>query len=110
MKPPVLESGTSVKMWGMAGTGIIRLSGTVERPTEEGTAMAYYHGTLVRTNGGPREALGGYSNDRFTEIAEEYILKQAAISKPWFLWLCYPGVHGPYTPRRSTYEGLLWST
>ena len=61
-------------------------------------AMAYYHGTQVRTNGGPREALGGYSNDRFTEIAEEYILKQAAISKPWFLWLCYPGVHGPYTP------------
>jgi arylsulfatase A-like enzyme len=60
--------------------------------------MAYYHGTQVRTNGGPREALGGYSNDRFTEIAEEYILKQAAISKPWFLWLCYPGVHGPYTP------------
>ncbi|MDC3284329.1 sulfatase-like hydrolase/transferase [Opitutales bacterium] len=61
-------------------------------------AMAYYQGTQVRTNGGPREALGGYSNDRFTEIAEEYILKQAAISKPWFLWLCYPGVHGPYTP------------
>lgn len=61
-------------------------------------AMAYYHGTQVRTNGGPREALGGYSNDRFTEIAEMYILKQAAISKPWFLWLCYPGVHGPYTP------------
>ena len=30
MKPPVLESGTSVKMWGMAETGIIRLSGTVE--------------------------------------------------------------------------------
>ena len=38
MKPPVLESGTSVKMWGMAGTGITRLSGTVARPTEEKTA------------------------------------------------------------------------
>ena len=59
---------------------------------------AYYHGTQVRTNGGPREPLGGYSNDRFTEIAEEYVRKQAASPKPWFLWLCYPGVHGPYTP------------
>ena len=39
MKPPVLESGTSVKMWGMEGTGIIRLSGTVALPTEEKTLM-----------------------------------------------------------------------
>ena len=59
---------------------------------------AYYHGTLVRTNGGTREPLGGYSNDRFTEIAEKYIRKQSASPKPWFLWLCYPGVHGPYSP------------
>ena len=61
-------------------------------------SMAYYHGTLVRTNGGPREPLGGYSNDRFTEIAEEYVRQKKKSSKPWFLWLCYPGVHGPYTP------------
>ena len=59
---------------------------------------AYYHGSLVRTNGGTREPLGGYSNDRFTEIAEKYIRKQSASPKPWFLWLCYPGVHGPYSP------------
>jgi len=59
---------------------------------------AYYHDTLVRTNGGTREPLGGYSNDRFTEIAEKYIRKQSASPKPWFLWLCYPGVHGPYSP------------
>ena len=61
-------------------------------------ASAYYDGALVRTNGGPREALGGYSNDRFTEIAAQYVRKQQDSPKPWFLWLCYPGVHGPYTP------------
>ena len=72
--------------------------------------MAYYHGTLVRTNGGPREPLGGYSNDRFTEIAEEYVRKQVASPKPWFLWLCYPGVHGPYSPadRSTSLKDYCW--
>ena len=71
-----------------------------DRGTANGirNSNAYYHGTLVRTNGGTREPLGGYSNDRFTEIAKEYVRKQTSSSKPWFLWLCYPGVHGPYSP------------
>ena len=32
---------------------------------------AYYHGTLVRTNGGSRKPLKGYSTERFTKLAVE---------------------------------------
>jgi len=59
---------------------------------------AYYENTLVRYNGGDRVPLGGYSTDRYTELAVDYILnKSQEDKKPWFLWLCYGGVHGPYT-------------
>ena len=59
---------------------------------------AYYKNTLVRYNGGDRVPLGGYSTDRFTELAVDYIEnKSRKDEKPWFLWLCYGGVHGPYT-------------
>lgn len=61
-------------------------------------AGAYYNGTLVRTNGGERKPLGGYSTDRYTELAVDYIQEKKCSEKPWYLWLCYGGVHGPYTP------------
>lgn len=61
-------------------------------------AGAYYNGALVRTNGGERKPLGGYSTDRYTELAVDYIKKKKRADKPWYLWLCYGGVHGPYTP------------
>ena len=60
-----------------------------------GNSGAYYHKTLVRYNGGKRVPLGGYSTDRYTELAVDYIKRDH--DKPWFLWLCYGGVHGPYT-------------
>lgn len=69
--------------------------------------MAYYNNTLVRTNGGPREPLGGYSTDRYTELAVDYIKEKEGGDKPWYLWLCYGGVHGPYTPadrHKTTYD------
>lgn len=59
---------------------------------------AYYHNTLVRYNGGPRVPLGGYSTDRYTELAVDYIRTKAEHQdRPWFLWLCYGGVHSPHT-------------
>lgn len=59
---------------------------------------AYYDNALVRYNGGPRVPLGGYSTDRYTELAVEYIRDRSTNhDKPWFLWLCYGGVHSPYT-------------
>ena len=59
---------------------------------------AYFNNSIVRTNGGERKPLGGYTTDKFTELAVDYINKQKDDEKPWYLWLCYPGVHGPYTP------------
>lgn len=65
-------------------------------PKENGSA--YFYGTLVRYNGGKRVPLNGYSTDRYTELAVDYIRNRSqANEKPWFLWLCYGGVHGPYT-------------
>ena len=63
-----------------------------------GNAGAYYYNTLVRTNGGERKPLGGYSTDRYTDLAVDYINGKKTSSKPWYLWLCYGGVHSPYTP------------
>jgi len=64
----------------------------------ENNSGAYYNGTLVRTNGGKRKPLGGYSTDRYTELAVDYIKGRESQNHPWYLWLCYGGVHGPYTP------------
>ena len=65
----------------------------------KGNASAYYHNTLVRTNGGARKNhLADYSTDRYTELAVDYIKGRKKSDKPWYLWLCYGGVHGPYTP------------
>ncbi|WP_201766803.1 sulfatase-like hydrolase/transferase [Rhodopirellula sp. SWK7] len=63
-----------------------------------GNSSAYYNRTLVRTNGGDRKPLGGYSTDRYTELAVDYIDRKKDGTKPWYLWLCYGGVHSPYTP------------
>ena len=38
----------------------------------------------------------GYSTDYFTDFAEQYIRREH--DRPWFLWLCYDAVHGPYLP------------
>ena len=41
----------------------------------------------------------GYSTDNYTQWAIDYIEgKGRATDKPWYLWLCYGAVHGPFTP------------
>lgn len=61
-------------------------------------SYAYYHDQLVRRNGGERELLEGYSTDNYTKLAVEFVKDKQRKNQPWFLWLCYGGVHGPYTP------------
>jgi arylsulfatase A-like enzyme len=61
-------------------------------------AWAYYEDTQVRVNGGERQPLNGYSTDRYTELAVDFIRQRKDADKPWYLWLCYSGVHGPFTP------------
>ena len=68
-----------------------------DRGGPESNTNAYYENQLVRINGGERQPLEGYSTDRYTDYAVEYIRKVKEEDEPWFLWLCYGAVHSPYT-------------
>lgn len=62
-------------------------------------AGGYYYDQKVMINGNPQIDLNGYSTDRYTDYTEQFIYERAQEpDKPWFYWLCYAGVHGPYTP------------
>ena len=68
---------------------------------------SYYNNQYVMINGAPDTPLGGYSTDRYTDYAEQFINERAQASgSPWFLWVCYAGVHGPYTPA-DRHKGTL---
>ena len=59
-------------------------------------AGGYYHNQKLNFDGGPFKAVGGYSTDNYTDYAVEFIKR--GHERPWFLWLCYDGVHSPYIP------------
>ncbi len=59
----------------------------------------YYWDQSLRINNDSLMDLKEYSTDAYTNLAVNFIKKGAQNKdKPWFLWLCYGGVHGPYTP------------
>jgi arylsulfatase A-like enzyme len=68
------------------------------RPRYPENAGKYYYGQLIETNGGQPELLEEYSTDQYTNWAVDYITDAGNLDKPWFLWLCYGAVHGPFTP------------
>lgn len=59
----------------------------------------YYYDQKLRINGDSLVPLNKYSTDGYTDYTIKF-LKERATQKdqPWFFWLCYGGVHGPYTP------------
>lgn len=64
-------------------------------------AGGYYYDQKVMINGGPPEDLGGYSTDRYTELTVDFIKDRAKDpDQPWFHWVAFAGVHGPYTPAK----------
>lgn len=69
------------------------------RPRYPSNAGHYYYDQLIEFNGGPPVKVPGYSTDNYTRWAEEFIRgKNRPGGKPWYLWLCYGAVHGPFTP------------
>ncbi len=61
----------------------------------------YYNNQPVSINGAPAEIVPGYSTDNYTGWAVDFIRgTHRDPGKPWYLWLCYGAVHGPYTPSK----------
>lgn len=71
------------------------------RPKHPENAGNYYDRQLLSFNGGEPTLTEGYSTDNYTKWACEYIRgEHRDADKPWYLWLCYGGVHGPSHPAR----------
>jgi arylsulfatase A-like enzyme len=69
------------------------------RPGYPDNATNYYYDQLISFNGQKPEVVKGYSTDNYTAWALDFIKgKDRDPKKPWYLWLCYGAVHGPYTP------------
>ena len=67
---------------------------------------AYYYGQKISINGAKPVDLNGYSVDRHTDLAIEYIDARAKADRPWYLWLCYSSPHSPQTPAKR-HQGKL---
>ncbi|QXD25070.1 sulfatase-like hydrolase/transferase [Opitutia bacterium ISCC 51] len=69
------------------------------RPRYPENSPNYYYDQLTEIDGQPPVMVEGYTTDNYTDWAVEFIEgKNRDESKPWFLWLCYGAVHGPFTP------------
>jgi arylsulfatase A-like enzyme len=69
------------------------------RPKYPDTSTHYYYDQPITYQGGKTEILKRYSTDQYTDWACDFIRGNGRDrNKPWYLWLCYGAVHGPYTP------------
>lgn len=85
------------------------------RPKHTANAFAYYTGQIIERDGVLQPTpTTGYATDEYTSWALDYLAKRAQEpTRPWFLWLCYGGVHGPTTPAArhlGSYAGQATST
>lgn len=75
------------------------------RPRHIENSGHYYYDQLIETNGGPAKMTKGYSTDNYTKWADEFIRgANRDGKKPWYLWVCYGAVHGPFTPAKRHLE------
>ena len=84
------------------------------RPKYTETSTHYYYDQPITYHGGKTETLKRYSTDQYTDWAVDLIRGNGRDTrKPWYLWLCYGAVHGPYTPaerHRNEYAGVDFDT
>ena len=80
------------------------------RPRHPKNSPNYYDKQLISKNGGEPVMTEGYTTDNYTDWAVDYIKGEGRDGdKPWYLWLCYGAVHGPFTPadrHLDEYAGL----
>lgn len=59
----------------------------------------YYWDQSLRINGRELMPLKQYSTDAYTDLTIDFLHERAEEpDQPWYFWLCYSAVHGPYTP------------
>ncbi len=84
------------------------------RPKYTETSANYYYDQPITYHGGKTEVLKRYSTDQYTDWAVDLIRGNGRDTrKPWYMWLCYGAVHGPYTPaerHRNEYAGVDFDT
>ncbi len=81
------------------------------RPRHPDNAPNYYLDQLLSFDGGEPRVTPGYSTDNYTRWAVDYIKGATReAGKPWYLWLCYGGVHAPYTPAERHLEDYPQAT
>ena len=69
------------------------------RPKYTETSTHYYYDQPITYHGGKTEILKRYSTDQYTDWACDFVRGNGRDkAKPWYLWLCFGAVHGPYTP------------
>ncbi len=70
------------------------------RPAFPENSGNYFKEQLIQTNGNKAVMTQGYSTDNYTKWAEEFIRGDHGKKKdsPFYLWVCYGAVHGPFTP------------
>ena len=75
------------------------------RPKHPETSGHYYYHQPITYQGGETKNLERYSTDQYTDWAVDLIQgKGRDTEKPWYLWLCYGAVHGPFTPAKRHLE------
>jgi len=78
------------------------------RPAHPDNAPNYYDNQLISTNGGEPVMTTGYTTDNYTDWTIDFLNSEQSKAKPWYVWLCYGAVHGPFTPAErhlGAYEG-----
>lgn len=76
------------------------------RPKYTANAGNYFYDQMLEINGTPL-LVPGYSTDNYTNWAEAFIRgENRDAEKPWFLWVCYGAVHGPFTPADRHLDAL----
>lgn len=77
------------------------------RPRFVDNAPNYYDDQIIVKNGGKPERVKGYTTDKYTDWAIDFMNGEGRdAEKPWYLWLCYGAVHGPFTPA-DRHQGKL---